>query len=205
MLYLMMWCTSGQAYDDASVSPVVRQTLLHWAYELHEADFKQAASCAAAHHPCCTLAAHACCTPLLHTLWHPLPYCTLYTPSLHSSTTLHPSPYCAPHHLPSHYAAHQLTLQLSSHYSTHHLTTISLLTRVTTTTPAGCRLCSQGAKRVKTHGATYVPREQLSGISSAGSKKPAPTAAAQAAAEQQAKAAGEAASRAMRAKRRGAA
>ena len=32
----------GKAHDDASVSPVVRQTLLHWAYELTEADFKQA-------------------------------------------------------------------------------------------------------------------------------------------------------------------
>lgn len=29
----------GKAHDDASVSPVVRQTLLHWAYELSEADF----------------------------------------------------------------------------------------------------------------------------------------------------------------------
>ena len=41
MLYLTMWCTSGQAYDDASVSPVVRQTLLHWAYELSEEDFQR--------------------------------------------------------------------------------------------------------------------------------------------------------------------
>ena len=62
----------------------------------------------------------------------------------------------------------------------------------------------QGGKRVKTHGATYVPREQLSGIAPAGSKKPTPTAAAEAAAGQQAKAAGEAAGRAKRAKRRGA-
>ena len=29
-------------FDDASVSPVVRQTLLHWAYELNEKDFKAA-------------------------------------------------------------------------------------------------------------------------------------------------------------------
>ena len=29
----------GKSYDDASVSPVVRQTLLHWAYELGEGDF----------------------------------------------------------------------------------------------------------------------------------------------------------------------
>jgi len=93
----------GKAHDDASVSPVVRQTLLHWAYELTEVDFKQ------------------------------------------------------------------------------------------------------GAKRVKTHGATYVPREQLSGIAPAGGKKPAPAAAAaEAAAEQKAKAAGEAAGRAKRAKSRGA-
>ena len=56
-----MRCTCAQAYDDASVSPVVRQTLLHWAYELGEADFKQAAAPPAAY-PCCTLAAHPCCT-----------------------------------------------------------------------------------------------------------------------------------------------
>ena len=144
--------------------------------------------------------------PLLHTLRHPLPYCTLYTSSLHSSPTLHPSPYCALH-TTYHFTTPptNLLLQLLPHYSTNHLTTISLLTRITTTTPAGCRLCSQGAKRVKTHGATYVPREQLSGISTAGSKKPAPTAAAQAAAEEQVKVEAEAASRAKRAKRRGAA
>jgi len=29
----------GASFDDVSVSPVVRQTLLHWAYELTEADF----------------------------------------------------------------------------------------------------------------------------------------------------------------------
>ena len=34
----------GKAHDDASVSPVVRQTLLHWAYELTEVDFKQVPS-----------------------------------------------------------------------------------------------------------------------------------------------------------------
>ena len=144
--------------------------------------------------------------PLLHTLRHPLPYCTLYihlrcTPHIHC--TPHPTAPLTTYHLTT--PPTNLLLQLLSHYSTHHLTTISLLTRITTTIPAGCRLCSQGAKRVKTHGATYVPREQLSGISSAGSKKPAPTAAAQAAAEQQVKVEGEAASRATRAKRRGAA
>lgn len=31
---------AGAAYDDGSVSPVVRQTLLHWAYELNEADYE---------------------------------------------------------------------------------------------------------------------------------------------------------------------
>jgi len=29
----------GKAHDDVSVSPVVRQTLLHWAYEISESDF----------------------------------------------------------------------------------------------------------------------------------------------------------------------
>ena len=164
--------------------------------------------------PCCTPLLHPCCTPLLH------PCCTLCctrcgtpdptapsTPSLHSSPTLHPSPYCALHPTYHFTTPCQLTtstiaslLHPPSHYST-----ISLLTRITTTTPSGCRLHSQGAKRVKTHGATYVPREQLSGISTAGSKKPAPIATAQAAAEQQVKVEGEAASRAKRAKRRGAA
>lgn len=33
----------GKAHDDVSVSPVVRQTLLHWAYELTEADFASGA------------------------------------------------------------------------------------------------------------------------------------------------------------------
>ena len=37
---LVAKCMQAQkAYDDASVSPVVRQTLLHWAYELCAADF----------------------------------------------------------------------------------------------------------------------------------------------------------------------
>ena len=31
---------SGKAFDDESVSPVVRQTLQHWAYRLSEADYK---------------------------------------------------------------------------------------------------------------------------------------------------------------------
>ena len=31
----------NRRWDDASVSPVLRQTLLHWAYELTEADFEQ--------------------------------------------------------------------------------------------------------------------------------------------------------------------
>jgi len=34
---------SGCAYDNFAVSPVVRQTLLHWGYELNEADFKKGA------------------------------------------------------------------------------------------------------------------------------------------------------------------
>ena len=29
----------GTTVDDPSVSPVIRQTLLHWAYELSEADY----------------------------------------------------------------------------------------------------------------------------------------------------------------------
>ncbi len=29
-----------RSWDDASVSPVVRQSMLHWAYELTEADFE---------------------------------------------------------------------------------------------------------------------------------------------------------------------
>ena len=33
----------GKSHDDASVSPVVRQTLLHWAYELSAADFSTGA------------------------------------------------------------------------------------------------------------------------------------------------------------------
>lgn len=31
---------SGKAWDDATVSPVIRQTLLHWAYELNAADWE---------------------------------------------------------------------------------------------------------------------------------------------------------------------
>jgi len=34
----------GSAYNDASVSPVVRQTLLHWAYDLNEADYHKGAA-----------------------------------------------------------------------------------------------------------------------------------------------------------------
>jgi len=30
----------GVAFDDPVASPVVRQTLQHWAYQLSEADFK---------------------------------------------------------------------------------------------------------------------------------------------------------------------
>lgn len=30
---------AGKPFDDASVSPVIRQTLLHWGYELTERDF----------------------------------------------------------------------------------------------------------------------------------------------------------------------
>ena len=30
---------ANKHWNDASVSPVIRQTLLHWAYELTEADF----------------------------------------------------------------------------------------------------------------------------------------------------------------------
>jgi hypothetical protein len=31
---------ANASFDDASVAPVVRQTLLHWAYSLSESDFK---------------------------------------------------------------------------------------------------------------------------------------------------------------------
>ena len=31
----------GKKYDDYSVSPVIRQVLLHWGYELTEKDFKE--------------------------------------------------------------------------------------------------------------------------------------------------------------------
>ena len=34
---------AGRAFDDATVSPVVRQTLQHWAYVLHAKDFAQGA------------------------------------------------------------------------------------------------------------------------------------------------------------------
>ena len=32
-------CKAGAHFDDAAVSPVIRQTLLHWAYELSETDY----------------------------------------------------------------------------------------------------------------------------------------------------------------------
>ena len=32
---------SSAGYDDLTVSPVIRQTLLHWAYELSEADYEE--------------------------------------------------------------------------------------------------------------------------------------------------------------------
>lgn len=35
---------SGKPWDDASVSPVLRQTLLHWAYELTPEDFRKMAT-----------------------------------------------------------------------------------------------------------------------------------------------------------------
>lgn len=35
---------AGKPFDDYSVSPVVRQTLLHWAYEVNEEDFDAYAS-----------------------------------------------------------------------------------------------------------------------------------------------------------------
>ena len=31
---------AARRFDDTSVSPVIRQTLLHWAYELDEADYE---------------------------------------------------------------------------------------------------------------------------------------------------------------------
>lgn len=34
---------ANAAFDDPGVSPVVRQTLLHWAYELTESDFREMA------------------------------------------------------------------------------------------------------------------------------------------------------------------
>ena len=35
---------ADKAFDDVSVSPVVRQTLLHWAYELTARDFEAGAN-----------------------------------------------------------------------------------------------------------------------------------------------------------------
>jgi hypothetical protein len=35
---------AGKSYDDFSVSPVVRQTLMHWAYELTEKDYDEYAA-----------------------------------------------------------------------------------------------------------------------------------------------------------------
>jgi len=32
--------SDGSGWDDATISPVIRQTLLHWAYELNEADWE---------------------------------------------------------------------------------------------------------------------------------------------------------------------
>ena len=32
---------ASRSFDDASVSPVIRQTLLHWAYDLSEADYAE--------------------------------------------------------------------------------------------------------------------------------------------------------------------
>ena len=61
------------------------------------------------------------------------------TPHLHC--TLHPTAPFTPPTISLPRA--NLLLQLLLHHSTHHLTTISLLTRITTTTPAGCRLCSE--------------------------------------------------------------
>ena len=34
-----MPCRANKRWDDASVSPVIRQTLLHWAFELTEEEF----------------------------------------------------------------------------------------------------------------------------------------------------------------------
>ena len=36
--------SKGKGYDDESVSPVVRQTLQHWAYRLTEDDFEKGAA-----------------------------------------------------------------------------------------------------------------------------------------------------------------
>jgi len=35
--------SAGARFDDPAISPVVRQTLHHWAYELNEADFQAGA------------------------------------------------------------------------------------------------------------------------------------------------------------------
>lgn len=40
---------AGKNFDDVTVSPVVRQTLLHWAYELCAADFQKGAKRVASH------------------------------------------------------------------------------------------------------------------------------------------------------------
>ena len=40
---------SGKAFDDDTVSPVVRQTLQHWAYKLTAEDFEQGAARVATH------------------------------------------------------------------------------------------------------------------------------------------------------------
>ena len=31
----------GKSFDDISVSPVIRQVLLHWGYELNKSDFSK--------------------------------------------------------------------------------------------------------------------------------------------------------------------
>ena len=60
-----------------------------------------------------------------------------------------------------------------------------------------------GAKRVKTHGATYIPREQLSGVVTGGEGKASvKEEEAEVKQEAEAKAAEDAAGRASRAKRR---
>ena len=169
-----MWCTSGQAYDDASVSPVVRQTLLHWAYELHEADFKQAASFPAAHHPCCTLAAHPCCTPLLHTLaahaaapstlLHPLyTFAALlnYTALL---TLLRPSPPTISLHRPPTYSSTIISVlhPPSHYYLTTHARHYDYPCRLPTVL-AGCQARQDARRHLRAAGAAerhLVRRQQ---------------------------------------------